>query len=94
MHLIGEGGSAAVYQARRRSDGKMVAVKIPRIDEKNSSLFIKEVAAWYNLRHPNIVPLYHADIYPVPLIEMEYVGDTPKEMSTLKTWIRSQNPSL
>ena len=74
MHLIGEGGFAAVYQARRRSDGKIVAVKIPRIDEKNSSLFIKEVAAWYNLRHPNIVTLYHADIYPVPLIEMEYVG--------------------
>ena len=74
MHLIGEGGFAAVYQARRRSDGKVVAIKIPRIDEKNSNLFVKEVAAWYNLRHPNIVTLYHADIYPVPLIEMEYVG--------------------
>jgi serine/threonine protein kinase len=74
MHLIGEGGFAAVYQARRRSDGKIIAVKIPRIDEKNSSLFIKEVAAWYNLHHPNIVTLYHADIFPVPLIEMEYVA--------------------
>jgi serine/threonine protein kinase len=74
MHLIGEGGFAAVYQARRRSDGKIVAVKIPRIDEKNSSMFIKEVAAWYNLHHPNIVTLYHADIFPAPLIEMEYVA--------------------
>jgi serine/threonine protein kinase/regulator of sirC expression with transglutaminase-like and TPR domain len=74
MHLIGKGGFASVYQARRRSNGKIVAVKIPRIDEKNSSLFIKEIAAWYNLRHPNIVTLYNADIFPVPLIEMEYVG--------------------
>ena len=74
MRLIGRGGFARVYQARRRSDEEIVAVKVPQIDEKNSSLFIKEVAAWYNLRHPNIVTLYHADIYPVPLIEMEYVG--------------------
>ncbi len=74
LRLIGRGGFATVYQARRRSDGKVVAVKTPLIDKKNSSLFVKEVAAWYNLRHPNIVTLYHADIYPVPLIEMEYVS--------------------
>ncbi len=73
MDLIGKGGFADVYMAQRHSDGKIVAVKVPRIDEKNSGLFIKEIAAWYNLRHQNIVTLYHADIFPVPFIEMEYI---------------------
>nr|WP_240912194.1 serine/threonine-protein kinase [Thermococcus sp. M39] len=73
LEFIGEGGFAKVFKAKRKSDGQIVALKIPRIDEKTSSLFLKEVAAWYHLNHPNIVTLYRADILPIPYLEMEYV---------------------
>ncbi|AEO13933.1 protein kinase [Thermococcus sp. AM4] len=73
LEFLGEGGFAKVFKARRKEDGKIVALKIPRIDEKTSGLFIKEVAAWYNLNHENIVRLYRADILPVPYLEMEFI---------------------
>nr|WP_232054822.1 serine/threonine-protein kinase [Thermococcus sp. 2319x1] len=73
LEFLGEGGFAKVFKVKRKSDGKIVALKIPRIDDKTSSLFLKEVAAWYHLNHPNIVELYKADILPIPYLEMEYV---------------------
>ncbi|AEK71928.1 Serine/threonine protein kinase, putative S-layer protein [Thermococcus sp. 4557] len=73
LEFLGEGGFARVYKVKRRKDGKIVALKIPRIDERTSGLFVKEVAAWYNLNHENIVRLYRADILPVPYLEMEFV---------------------
>ena len=73
LEFLGEGGFARVYKVKRREDRKIVALKIPRINERTSGLFIKEVAAWYNLNHDNIVRLYKADILPVPYLEMEFV---------------------
>jgi len=73
LEFLGEGGFARVYKARRKEDGKIVALKIPRIDEKTGRLFVKEVASWYQLNHPNIVTLYEANVYPIPYIEMEFV---------------------
>ncbi len=74
LEFLGEGGFAKVFKARRKEDGRIVALKIPRIDERTSGLFIKEVAAWYNLNHENTVRLYKADILPVPYMEMEFVN--------------------
>lgn len=74
LEFIGEGGFARVYKVKRKSDGKIVAVKIPRIDEKTSKTFLREVSTWLQLNHPNIVKLHDADIFPpVPHLEMEYV---------------------
>lgn len=73
LEFIGEGGFAKVYKVSRKSDGQIVAIKIPRIEEKTSGLFLKEVATWYHLNHPNIVRLYSAELLPIPYIEMEYV---------------------
>ncbi|MCQ1534471.1 serine/threonine protein kinase [Methanosarcina sp. KYL-1] len=73
LELLGKGGFAAVFKVKRKADEETVALKIPRIDEKTSSFFIKEVAAWYNLNHPNIVRLYKSDLLPVPYLEMEFV---------------------
>jgi len=73
LEFLGEGGFARVFKAKRKSDGRIVALKIPRIDEKTSSLFLKEVASWYHLHHPNVVKLYKADILPIPHLEMEYI---------------------
>jgi len=73
LEFIGEGGFAKVFKVSRKSDGQIVAIKIPRIEEKTSGLFLKEVATWYHLNHPNIVRLYSAELLPIPYIEMEYV---------------------
>ncbi|NJE29444.1 PEGA domain-containing protein [Thermococcus sp. 18S1] len=73
LELLGEGGFARVYKVKRRNDGKIVALKIPRMDEKTSKNFIKEVSAWLHLNHPNIVRLHDTDILPVPYLEMEFV---------------------
>ncbi|WP_440956544.1 serine/threonine-protein kinase [Methanosarcina sp. Mfa9] len=78
LELLGKGGFASVFKAKRKDDGEILALKIPRIDEKTSSSFIKEVAAWYNLNHPNIVRLYKSDLLPVPYLEMEYVEGVEK----------------
>ncbi|WP_297073769.1 serine/threonine-protein kinase [Thermococcus sp.] len=73
LEFLGEGGFARVYKVRRKKDGKVVALKIPRIDERTSKTFLREVSTWFQLNHPNIVKLYDADILPVPYLEMEFV---------------------
>ncbi|AFN03445.1 MULTISPECIES: serine/threonine-protein kinase [Pyrococcus] len=73
LEVLGEGGFAEVYKVVRKNDGKIVAIKVPRINQGTSKLFIKEVSIWLHLNHPNIVRLYDADILPIPHLEMEYV---------------------
>ncbi|MDI3474745.1 MAG: eukaryotic-like serine/threonine-protein kinase [Thermococcaceae archaeon] len=84
LEFLGEGGFAKVFKVKRKSDGEIVAIKIPRIDERTSGLFIKEVAAWYNLNHENIVRLYKADILPIPYLEMEFVEGVELDEKTIR----------
>lgn len=73
--LVGRGGMALVFRARRRSDGKIVAVKVPtRYDEATGHCFMKEMQIWKELSHKNIVEVYAYNILPVPFVEMEFVG--------------------
>lgn len=73
LEFLGEGGFAKVFKAKRRSDGKIVALKIPHVNKETNKSFINEISAWLHLDHPNIVKLYKVGIDPVPYIEMEYV---------------------
>ena len=68
LEFIGAGGFAKVFKVRRKADGKIVALKIPRLDKEVSKVFLIELAAWLNLNHKNIVKLYNADILPLPYI--------------------------
>ncbi len=71
--LIGKGGFARVFKAVRK-DGKVVAVKIPQtLDEATGRSFVKDIAAWPNLIHDNIVSFFDANILPIPYLELEYV---------------------
>jgi serine/threonine protein kinase len=70
--FIGSGGFARVFGARRRNDGKEVAVKVPiALDASTGKSFVREIASWQHLNHRNIVKLYDLNILPIPYLEME-----------------------
>ncbi|MCC7565051.1 MAG: serine/threonine protein kinase [Methanomicrobiaceae archaeon] len=74
---IGRGGIASVFRAQRKTDGAIVAVKVPlRFDEATGTCFLQEMRIWEGLVHPNIVQVYSVNILPVPYVEMEYVGQS------------------
>jgi serine/threonine protein kinase len=80
VEVIGKGGVARVFRAKRRTDGQVVAVKLPiSYDEVTGLSFMREIQSWQDLRHPNIVALYDANILPVPYFEMEYLPATLEE---------------
>ncbi len=85
LEFLGEGGFAKVFKVRRKKDGKVVALKIPRIDKKTSKTFIREVSTWLHLDHPNIVKLYDVDILPLPYLEMEFVEGAKINEEHVKT---------
>ncbi|CAD6492453.1 MAG: Serine/threonine-protein kinase PknD [Candidatus Argoarchaeum ethanivorans] len=69
----GKGGFARVFKAKRNSDNKIVAVKIPiSLDEGTGRSFLREIISWRRLKHENIIELYDANILPIPYLEMEY----------------------
>ncbi|RXE55210.1 hypothetical protein ABH15_13090 [Methanoculleus taiwanensis] len=77
MESVGRGGLGRVFRAERKSDGAIVAVKIPiAFDEATGRSFLKEMRFWEELTHPNIVEVYSVNILPVPYVEMEYVAGT------------------
>jgi len=71
----GKGGFARVFQAKRKTDNKIVAIKIPiSLDESTGRSFLREITSWQRLEHENIITLYDANILPIPYLEMEYAG--------------------
>ncbi|MFA5266854.1 MAG: protein kinase [Methanoregula sp.] len=74
INYVGRGGIAWVFSARRKTDGIIVAVKIPiSFDETTGKCFLNEIAAWETLMHKNIVEVTAVNILPVPYVEMEFV---------------------
>jgi serine/threonine protein kinase len=73
LETIGVGGFDIVYKARREKDSLLVAIKVPKVPYKN---FVKELAVWRNLNHPNIVKLLDYDINPRPYMVMELMNGT------------------
>ena len=69
----GKGGFARVFKAKRKTDNKTVAIKIPiSLDEGTGRSFLREITSWQRLNHKNIITLYDANILPIPYLEMEY----------------------
>ncbi|MDD1671611.1 MAG: protein kinase, partial [Methanomicrobiales archaeon] len=78
---IGKGGIARVFRARRKEDGRSVAVKVPvSFDEATGRSFLKEMRIWEDLHHPNIVEITAVNILPIPFVEMAYYPRTLGEM--------------
>lgn len=82
ISIAGTGGAAIVFRAKRKSDRKIIALKVPiSRDEIAGKSFIREISVWKNLKHKNIVEIYSVNIFPSPYIEMEFL-DT--NLSSLK----------
>ncbi len=80
--LIGVGGIARVFRAENMITGEEVALKIPvQFNETAGKCFMKEIKAWEDLTHENIVSIHEVNILPVPYVEMEYIG---KSLADLK----------
>lgn len=73
LDFLGEGGFAKVFRVKRKSDGAILALKIPIPDEKARKVLMREIEAWKALDHPNIVKLINAYEEPVPHLELEFV---------------------
>jgi hypothetical protein len=93
--LLGKGGFGAVYRARQRGLGRVVAVKIilPTLTPANAEeeqikwrkmllRFDREAQALARLDHPHILPLYEYQQSPVPYLVMPYMvgGSLADEM--------------
>lgn len=83
LKVLGHGGFSAVFKARRKADGKIVALKqldltIEDENEKEYKDFKEEVDILKKLDHPNIVKVYNEYIIDgKPSLEMEFIdGDT------------------
>lgn len=78
LDRIGIGGMASVYKARRKSDGRMVALKIPQEKFVSDTRFVKrfhrEAEVLQKLKHPNIVRVYdHGAFGDTHYIAMEFL---------------------
>ncbi len=73
LQKLGEGGFGKVFKVKRKGGTQPLALKVPNLDEKAKKYLLKEIKAWQNLNHPNIVKMYDAYEEPIPHIEMEYV---------------------
>ncbi|HWQ66964.1 MAG TPA: serine/threonine-protein kinase [Methanospirillum sp.] len=83
VQVIGSGGMAVVYRARRNSDGMEVALKIPfSPDETSGKTFLNEITIWRDLHHPHIVNLFDLNIFPTPYVEIEYLPRSLKDITT------------
>ena len=88
LDLAGAGGMGAVFRARHRSLGHLVAVKVLPPDVAASQMrqdrFKREAALAAHLSHPNIVPVYEFDTRAgVSFLIMPFVRGTTLE-STLE----------
>jgi eukaryotic-like serine/threonine-protein kinase len=78
LEKVGSGGMASVYRAKRKSDGAVVALKIPMeqyvADAKFIRRFHREAEVAQRLDHPNIVRTFeHGSLGVKHFMSMEYV---------------------
>ncbi|WP_432804238.1 protein kinase domain-containing protein [Deinococcus taeanensis] len=82
LDRIGIGGMGSVYRARRRQDGRIVALKVPQdkylADAKFVKRFYREAEVLKRFSHPNIVRVYDYRMQdPEHYISMEFLdGDS------------------
>jgi serine/threonine protein kinase len=72
---VGRGGFARVFRARRKSDNRIIAVKIPlSLDESTGRGFVREIRVWEDLKHENVVACLDCNVLPIPYLILEYMS--------------------
>ncbi|GAA5514402.1 serine/threonine-protein kinase PknD [Deinococcus carri] len=84
LERIGVGGMGSVYSARRKSDGRIVALKVPQekylADAKFVKRFYREAEVLKRFNHPNIVRVYDYRMQdPEHYIAMEFLDGASLE---------------
>ncbi|GGR82133.1 protein kinase domain-containing protein [Deinococcus sedimenti] len=84
LDRIGIGGMGSVYRARRRQDGRTVALKVPQdkylADAKFVKRFYREAEVLKRFSHPNIVRVYDYRMQdPEHYIAMEFLDGSSLE---------------
>ena len=92
LEKVGRGGTATVYKARQKSNGRIVALKMGdrllSLDESNFARFKREFTIIRHIRHPNLVEaLEFAEENQVPYLVLEFV-----EGQTLDQRLREKGP--
>ncbi len=85
LEEVGEGATSIVYKARHITDGRIVALKVMRLDPRKAKmarrlkkLFMTEAALATQVQHPNIVQIFGAQIEDdFAFIAMEFVEGQP-----------------
>ncbi|MBZ9711764.1 protein kinase domain-containing protein [Deinococcus multiflagellatus] len=91
LDRIGIGGMGSVYRARRRQDGRIVALKVPQdkylADAKFVKRFYREAEVLKRFSHPNIVRVYDYRMQdPEHYIAMEFLdGDSLESLLENRT---------
>lgn len=97
IKLIGSGGFSDVYKAKRKSDGTLVAIKVPKgalrgaetLDASQYKQFLKEINHWYRLSQQKdlkdgVIAVYDYGTEPFPWIAMEFMaGNLKKVMGSM-----------
>ena len=75
VRLLGRGGMGAVYQARDKRLGRMVALKFITVTSpQTTARFIQEARAQSRLDHPNVCKVYEVgEVAGLPYIAMQLV---------------------
>lgn len=88
---IGEGSFGEVWLASRISDGREVALKIPKDQEKGEEVLRRESDIVKDIHHPNIVQVFgFHNISELFIIEMEYIDGY--NLADVLGGINSQKP--
>ena len=91
LDRIGVGGMGSVYRARRRQDGRTVALKVPQdkylADAKFVKRFYREAEVLKRFNHPNIVRVYDYRMQdPEHYIAMEFLdGESLEDLLENRT---------
>lgn len=94
LDRIGIGGMGSVFRARRRSDGRLVALKVPQekylADAKFVKRFYREAEVLRRFNHPNVVRVYDYKADGAEhFIAMEYL-----EGESLESILEKRQPSF
>lgn len=100
LERVGIGGMGSVYRAKRRQDGRLVALKVPQekylADAKFVKRFYREAEVLKRFTHPNIVRVYDYRMQaPEHYIAMEFLdGDSLEDLIERQEFTFSESAQM